>query len=278
MLNHPVKGAHPTSHADLTPGVRAVDFMRYQGHEAQAVAGAVPCEAPLRIQVNGTDLVTLLYTPVRTNALVLGFLYLEGIIQGLDDVALLRVCDEETVAEVRLTRAVDVATLAQRRTITSGCGGGTTFGLLAQERMLPMAAGPTVSAAQVQALMGALLDAAVAYRAAGGLHASALSDGAQLVVMAEDVGRHNTLDKVMGECLLRGIAPAGRILLTTGRVSSEMLLKAGRMGVPIVVSRTSPTDLSVALARDLNITLIGYVRGARLHVYTGAGRVRGGSK
>jgi FdhD protein len=227
----------------------------------------------LRIRVNDVDLVTLLYTPARTNALVLGFLYLEGLINSLDDVALLRVCDEETVAEVRLARDLDVAALVQRRTVTSGCGGGATFGLLDPQRLPPVTDTRTVSPRQIQTLMALLLGAAQAYRVAGGLHASALSDGSQLLAVAEDVGRHNTLDKVMGECLLRGLSPAGHILLTTGRVSSEMLLKAGRMGVPIVASRTSPTDLAVVLARDLNITLVGYVRGSRLNVYTGAERL-----
>jgi len=269
----------PTRSSQSEPGlplsVRALDFLRYGDDEPQDVTGAVPRESPLLIRVNGTDLVTLLHTPARTTALVLGFLYLEGIIGGLDDVALLRVCDDETVAEVQLSREVDVAALQQRRTVTSGCGGGTTFGLLDPARLPPLSSPRPVSVAQVQDRMADLLLAAEAYLVAGGLHTSALSDGERLLVVAEDVGRHNTLDKLMGECLLRGLSPAGHILLSTGRISSEMLLKAARMGVPVVVSRTSPTDLSVALAQDLGITLIGYVRGPTLNVYAGAERVRG---
>ncbi len=261
-------------YAELPAGVRALDFVHYEGDESRLVAGAVPREAPLRIRVNGADLVTLMHTPARTNALVLGFLYLEGLIAGLDDVALLRVCDDETVAEVQLTRPVDVTALQQRRTVTSGCGGGTTFGLVDPTTLPSLTSTRTVSAAQVQDRMADLLMAAEMYLAAGGLHTSALSDGERLLAVAEDVGRHNTLDKLMGECLLRGLSPAGHILLSTGRISSEMLLKAARMGVPIVVSRTAPTDLSVALAQNLGITLIGYVRGPTLNVYTGAGRLQ----
>ena len=253
--------------------MRASDFVRYEGDEPQDVAGTVPREVPLLIRVNDVDLVTLSHTPVRSNTLALGFLYLEGLIDGLDDVALMRVCDDETVAEVQLTRDLDVATLQQRRTITSGCGGGATFGLIDPQKLPPISHTRTVSTTQIQDRMGDLLVAARAYLAAGGLHTAALSDGSQLLIVTEDVGRHNTLDKVMGECLLRGLSPAGHILLTTGRVSSEMLLKAARMGVPIVTSRTSPTDLSVALARDLNITLVGYVRGPTLNVYAGAARL-----
>ncbi|MBU1879395.1 MAG: formate dehydrogenase accessory sulfurtransferase FdhD, partial [Chloroflexi bacterium] len=119
----------------LTPAsdlrsVSTTTVVRYEHDRAQEVVAAVPREVPLLIRLNGADLVTLSHTPVRSNALVLGFLYLEGIIEGLDDVALMRVCDDETVAEVQLTREVDVAALAQRRTVTSGCGGGATFGLI----------------------------------------------------------------------------------------------------------------------------------------------------
>ena len=101
------------------------------------------------------------------------------------------------------------------------------------------------------------------------IHGAALSDGQRLLVVAEDVGRHNAVDKVKGEALLRGIPTEDRILLSTGRVSSEMLLKAARMGVPLVASRTSPTEMAVALAEQLNITVCGYVRPDSLNLYAG---------
>jgi FdhD protein len=101
------------------------------------------------------------------------------------------------------------------------------------------------------------------------VHSSALSDGEQLLLVAQDVGRHNTLDRLWGACLAQDIDPAGHLILTTGRVSSEMLNKAAKMRVPVVASRTSPTSLSVRLAREWNMALIGYVRGGSLNVYTG---------
>lgn len=106
------------------------------------------------------------------------------------------------------------------------------------------------------------------YRLSGGVHTSALSDNKNLLVVAEDIGRHNTLDKIHGECLLRGLSTKDRLLLTTGRVSLEMLLKTARMQAPVVVSRHSPTEGAISLARDLGITLVGHVRGRRLLVYT----------
>src|SRR5207245_10379420 len=114
------------------------------------------------------------------------------------------------------------------------------------------------------------------YRASRGIHGAALSDGERLLVVAEDVGRHNAVDKIKGAALLRGIPTEDRILLSTGRISSEMLLKAARMGVPLVASRTSPTEMAVALAEQLNVTVCGYVRSDSLHLYAGNGVVLGG--
>src|SRR5256884_7993407 len=123
--------------------------------------------------------------------------------------------------------------------------------------------------------MRELFAAAIHYRASRGIHGAALSDGERLLVVAEDVGRHNAVDKVKGEALMRGIPTEDRVLLSTGRVSSEMLLKAARMGVPLVASRTSPTEMAVALAEQLNITVCGYVRGDSLNLYAGSALLLG---
>jgi FdhD protein len=116
-----------------------------------------------------------------------------------------------------------------------------------------------------------LFAAAVHYRTSRGIHGAALTDGEKLLVMAEDVGRHNAVDKIKGEALLQGVPTRDRILMSTGRISSEMLLKAARMEVPIVASRTSPTEMAVALAEQLGITVCGYVRPDGLNLYAGEG-------
>jgi FdhD protein len=111
------------------------------------------------------------------------------------------------------------------------------------------------------------------YRETGGVHTSALSDGEKIVFVAEDIGRHNTLDKIAGLCLMNNIWPETRILITTGRISSEMLQKAARLSAPILISRTSPSSLSIEMAERYGITLIGYARTHRFNVYSNPQRV-----
>jgi len=222
----------------------------------------VPREVELTVYVNQQELVTILCTPIKLNYLVLGFLYREGIISGISDVVMMRVCENDSLADVRLRNPE--YKLPTQRIMTSGCGGGAVFKAQGQRVESDLVATP----AEVLLLMKQLQEKMVLYRLTGGVHTSALSDVSSLLVVAEDIGRHNTLDKIQGECLMRGISTRDRLLLTTGRVSSEMLLKAAKMQSPVVVSRHSPTGSAVSLARELGITLVGHVRGGRLLVYS----------
>jgi FdhD protein len=132
---------------------------------------------------------------------------------------------------------------------------------------------PQVPPETIGHLVDQLFEAQSLYRETGGVHTSALSDGEKIVVVAEDIGRHNTLDKISGLCLMNDISLETRILITTGRISSEMLQKAARMNAPILISRTSPSSLSIEMAERYGITLIGYARRHRFNVYTNPQRV-----
>lgn len=222
----------------------------------------LPGEMELTIYVNQQKLVTILCTPIKLNYLVLGFLYAEGIISGIGDVVMMRMCEDDSLADVKLKNLE--YKLPTQRTITSGCGGGAVFKTQGQRVDSDLVVAPM----EVLLLMKQLQEKMELYRLSGGVHTSALSDTRNLLVVAEDIGRHNTLDKIQGECLVRELSTRDRLLLTTGRVSSEMLLKAAKMQAPVVVSRHSPTGGAVSLARDLGITLVGHVRGRRLVVYS----------
>jgi FdhD protein len=222
----------------------------------------VPSETEITIYVNRREFVSILCTPSKVNCLVLGFLYTEGIISSLNDVAMMRVCDEEFEVDVRLKKPE--IELPTKRRLTSGCGGGSTFNMEGKKVDSDMTATP----AEVLMLLKQLQEQMELYPVTGGVHTSALADTQGLLVLAEDIGRHNTIDKLKGECLLRGISSKDRIILTTGRVSSEMLLKSAKIEAPVVVSRHSPTSGAIDLAREFGITLVGYARRNSLMVYS----------
>ena len=248
-------------------------LLRVSGTQATPAERAIIAEVALTVFVDGHELVTLMCTPWKLNCLILGFLYLEGVIDGADDVAALRVCVPDRVAEVTLTRPVE---MPKRRVLTSGCTGGTSFrDYLEEVQRQRVPSDRQVAVEQLYRLMRELHQESHLYHQSRGVHTAALSDGDSLLVVAEDVGRHNCLDKIAGECLLLEQPTADHLLLSSGRISSEMLLKAAAMRVPIVVSRTSPTAMSVLLAEHLNVMVVGYVRPDSLNVYTHPWRLTG---
>jgi len=240
-------------------------FIELKGRKVAEVKGEVVREQPLVIYVNEKKFITLLCSPLKLDCLVVGYLWLEKVIASVDDIQHLHVSEVDGRADVILTHAVELPT---ERILTSGCGGGITFRI--DPRLFPqIRSSLKVRPEQLFHRMRELFAAAVNYRASRGIHGAALSDGDQLLIVAEDVGRHNAVDKVKGEALLKGIPTTDRILLSTGRISSEMLLKAARMEVPLVASRTSPTEMAVSLAEQLGITVVGYLRPDSLNVYSG---------
>src|SRR2546425_953596 len=240
-------------------------YLKLRGDRIEEVTGEVVREQPLTVYVNGERFLTLLCSPMQLEALVIGYLWMEKVIQELDDVVSLSVSPVDGRADVTLRAPVELPT---ERILTSGCGGGITFRI--DHRLFPrLHSRLRVSARALSQRMKDLFAAAVHYKESRGIHGAALADEDRLLVVAEDVGRHNAVDKVKGEALQLGIPTEDRILLSTGRVSSEMLLKAARMGVPVVASRTSPTEMAVALAEQLNVTVCGYVRPDGLNLYAG---------
>jgi FdhD protein len=240
-------------------------YFHVKGGRLDEVKGEVVREQPLTVYVNAERFLTLLCSPFQLEALVVGYLWMEKVIDDLTEISRLDISEVDGRADVTLTHAVVLPT---ERILTSGCGGGITFRI--DPRLFPRLQSPLrVSASQLAARLKELFGRAHHYHASRGIHGAALADHERLLVMAEDVGRHNAVDKVKGEAMLSGISTADRVLLSTGRVSSEMLLKAARMGVPVVASRTSPTEMAVGLAEQLGITLIGYLRPDSLNLYAG---------
>jgi FdhD protein len=219
----------------------------------------------LTVHVNGERFLTLLCSPFALDALVVGYLWMEKVVEDLAEITRLDISEVDGRADVTLSHAV---TLPTERILTSGCGGGITFRI--DPRLFPrLHSSLRVTPDELASRLKDLYAQATRYQASRGIHGAALADRERILIMAEDVGRHNAVDKVKGAALLRGIPTVDRILLSTGRVSSEMLLKAARMGVPVVASRTSPTEMAVGLAEQLGITVVGYLRPGGLNLYAG---------
>lgn len=250
-------------------GSYPVTYTGYYDGECRPVHGVVPVEELITLYVNGQPLVNLMCTPTRLEELALGFLFNEGLIEGPDEVAALRLCGGGRCVDVWLDHDLETP---QLRTITSGCSGGTTFENAAGAHH-QVTSDLTIAPHQVTLLAREFMQMTSLYHRAGGVHGAALAEGEQILCTAEDVGRHNALDKIAGICLRQGQPMQGCVLLTTGRVSSEMVNKAARMGVPIVISHTSPTSLSIQLAQAWRITLIGYTRRHTFRVYAVEERV-----
>ena len=223
-------------------------------------------EQPVTLTVNNEPWLTLMCTPHDLKALAVGFLYNEEVIEKLDDIASVRVCAGGDNIDVWLNRSVKKP---EKWIRTSGCSGGRTG--IGKNKLRNGNAAPKnggmLPANRIGALIAQLSAAQNLYRKSGGVHTSALSDGENIIIAAEDIGRHNTLDKLAGRCILEQINPARKIILTTGRISSEMIQKAGRIGATLVISRTSPSSLSVQMAKKLGITLIGYARRDQFTIY-----------
>jgi len=242
------------------------EFKKWGHHDAETIV-----ETPVSLTVNGNVWLTFMCTPVHLEALAVGFLYNEGIIKAMDDVEDVRVCQHGDNVDVWLNRKAEQPTSWRR---TSGCTGGVTaVDLLARPNVSFYGSRFEIQPDAIGKLVELLFESQSLYRETGGVHTSALSDGEQIILSAEDIGRHNTLDKIAGLCLMENVFPAKRILITTGRISSEMLQKAARLGAPILISRTSPSSLSIEMAERYGITLIGYARRHRFNVYSNSQRV-----
>lgn len=242
------------------------EFQKWKSFDAETIV-----ETPVSLTVNGEVWITFMCTPVHLEALAIGFLYNEGIIEKMDEVEDVKVCEHGDNVDVWLNHTVEQPTSWRK---TSGCTGGVTaVDLLAKPNVSLNGNRLQVKPDAIGKLVEMLFESQSLYRETGGVHTSALSDGGKILISAEDIGRHNTLDKIAGLCLMKSIWPETRILITTGRISSEMLQKAARLNVPILISRTSPSSLSIEMAERYGITLIGYARKHRFNVYSNGERV-----
>jgi FdhD protein len=225
-------------------------------------------EFPLKLIVNQREIATLICSPHDLKFLAAGFLRLQGFVQTVEDFLMLSVCNDFGIANVGIRGDLPEKL---RPVLTSGCGAGISFtsGRQAKNPSPPFGASHhTYRPSEIFGTMEQLARLAENYKSHGGIHSAAVGDGTSILLYAEDLGRHNTLDRIAGEALLKGIDLSGTILVTSGRVSTELAAKAATLGISLIASRTSPTDMAVKMCEEEGIVLIGYVRGGRFTIYT----------
>lgn len=237
-------------------------------------------EMPLTILLNNQELVTLLCSPADLNYLAIGFLFSEGLIRNKADIKKTIVDDKRGVVRVETENSVEHDTdVLFKRIITSGCGRGVSFYSAADlQSQTKVKSQIKITLQDILALSHEFQNRSQIYKETRCVHSASLCDTKSILVFNEDIGRHNAVDKILGECILKGIPTEERVLITSGRITSEILLKVAHRNIPILISRSVPTDLSIKLANDLGITLIGFVRGRRINVYTHDWRIENSGK
>lgn len=242
----------------------------------EGITDDVATEFPIDLVLNDRPLVTLLCTPAEMEELAVGFLLSEGLLQDRSSLQMLELNESKSTVTIRIDPLPsDADRLFEKRTISSGCGKGITF-----TKYPPRSAqriemqSPVLGLMTIRRILNAFRNISTLYLETGGVHSAALFDQENLLFFSEDIGRHNAVDKLIGKAFLRNISVHQKVLITSGRVTSEIIMKAGRNRFPILISRAAPSCMAVSAAEDLGITLIGFARGERLNIYSWPNRIR----
>ena len=271
----------------MSEALRTVDVVRVRGRARASESDRAATEEPLEVRLHGQPFAVIMRTPGADRELAAGFLLAERVIAGADDLGTIAHCTDpeaghpENVVNVTLANssaAVIERLLAGRRQVTTNasCGmcGRRTIESIAAD-VAPIGAAWTVAASAIAALPGQLRERQAVFDETGGLHAAGLfrRDGS-LVDVAEDVGRHNAVDKIVGRMLMRDALPlSDHLLCVSGRTSFEIVQKAIVAGIPIVAAVSAPSSLAIELAREFGVTLVGFIRGDSFNIYAHPQRI-----
>jgi len=235
----------------------------------------VAAEIGFTLNVNDKQVVTLLCSPAELDAMAVGFLLSEGILQDRESLLAVQVDEKDfTVAVTLANLPDDIDATFHKKTITSGCGRGITFSDAASLKNLPSnKTSIRISLEEIYNLMREFRSISELFLKTGGVHSAALADRKRIHLFAEDIGRHNAVDKLIGKAFLAGFSVEDKILLSSGRISGEIMTKVIRNRIPIMISRTAPTCMSITYAEDHGVTLVGFARGNRMNIYTHPQRI-----
>jgi FdhD protein len=255
--------------------IENINILRLTEEGRESIEDVIVREFPITIILNNEELVTMLCSPANLDHLAVGFLFSEGLLESKDEIKNVLVDENRGIVRVNTKEEKDLNNdFLFKRMITSGCGRGASFYHAADaENREQVKSEIKISTGQVLKLMKEFQQKSEVFRETGGVHSAALCDTNTLLVFMEDIGRHNAIDKIFGKCMMEDIPTEDRIVVTSGRVSSDILLKVSRRNIPIIVSKSAPTNLGVRLAGEMGITLLGFARGKRVNAYTNDWRI-----
>ena len=240
----------------------------------EATSISIPAERALTVYVDKRELVTLMTLGAHPELLVLGFLRNQRLIQSVEDIESITVDWDVGAAAVKTRHGiVDIEGKTAKRVVTTGCGQGSVFGDLMADIgniLLPQA---SITQSQLYAIVNAIRLKESTYKSAGSVHACALFCGEELLMFVEDVGRHNAIDTIAGWMAMQEISSADKVFYTTGRLTSEMVIKSAQMGVPIVISRSGITQMGHQVAQRLGLCAIGRATNKHFLCYSGLDRL-----
>jgi len=260
--------------------IRTIPIRRFEAGRFASKSDTVISEVRVELDIDdGRFSMAMLCLPQDLKALAIGFLLGEGAIRRLEDIREVKALESQRKIMVRGDFDADaLEAIQQRWTWGLGCGGGGTGRSFASQLLTAVGPGLEIKPERLLELMGEFNRRTVLWRQTGGVHACALSERERIILFAEDVGRHNAFDKVVGMAALDGIDLADKLVLMTGRLSAEIVSKAVTCGLSVLASRGAVTHLAVELARRYGLTLVGFARGGRLNVYTGYQRIAVGQE
>ena len=243
-------------------------------HEGRSVTTAVVTERPLTLFLNAREIVTMMTIGDHPDLLAIGYLLNQNMLKADDEITAVDYEPDIETIVVRTKRQTNYEDKLRKKVQTSGCAQGTVFGDLMEELdKIELAAGARLKTSWLYALTKKINTEPSLYLKAGAIHGCVLCEADRPLVYMEDVGRHNAVDKIAGYMFRHGVAPQDKIFYTTGRLTSEMVIKAVKMRIPILVSRSGFTAWGVELARKAGLTLIGRARGKRFVALSGAERI-----
>jgi FdhD protein len=250
-------------------------IIKIRGQEKETIFDPVAVEISLTIMIGVEELVVLLCSPKNVEDLVRGFLFTSGIINSIDDIINVIVNRQQWNVSVELDDSVQVNSENFRKVYSSGCGKGLfLYNTSASTSYHNNNSNFKINSSAIINLMNQFQQQSEVFLKTGGVHSAAIADYEKVIVFREDIGRHNAVDKVIGCSLVKRIDLSDKIMLTSGRISSEIILKMQKIQIPVIVSRSAPTNQAIQHARNSAIALVGFVRGNRMNVYSNDSRIQ----